>query len=715
MALGVVNSISYPMRTLTNRRATSAVPKRCYNFGSSKYAKSFGNTDIPRPAPEYAAMALEHVKAFKPQVWYDEPIVTHLNGTKHTDGMMLRTTDATGTENGHIVISNPATVDRIIHHMKTFRPPQKDYRETIRDVEQVLLTEKYVGMLIGNQLLDFGKQDGCTEIMEAVEANTVERRFNDDLLSDEAAGIVTIRREPAIAGCVSNFSNFLDLFRKTIRCLEVGVPVVVFSRTNTTQHMYRWFVVLEKELAARGFPAGMLTFASLSVADQRRVMAANPGSPMNLTGSREVAALIKEVNPLLCASTGGPNTMLTTGWTPSIQQSVQLSATIESSGQCTAMRHLVAPVAAAEALTVFDGVEVFPSADVALAEGKFAGILQKLPFVLEAGYTKHPSLNVAVRGSPSLPPKDLDEHWRNVYLDVTTKRPEDMESDEFVDELSSWLVEHQPISFVVNHKTRKEAYALMERYFRRSSLCVYTIGTEEKPALTAQARPQVAEIFGEVPPRQELAKYTHFPVLVPSATASYNSVYAADYLKKLAGDETARALLKNHAALRGYGSTAEQGYINAIALHVKDSAVGARRGADPSSRTALWGLQRPPLGRKMVIRVDEKSNVGFAAAHLVPFAITNAAPDVRLSVHPNLRGLPLAQSSNAWEVVFEEETTVGADVWGVVNVPEKADFALGGQFVTKLLAFGHIKSVYSHDEEFVKTLSRSEKWLRAVE
>jgi hypothetical protein len=149
-------------------------------------------------------------------------------------------------------------VDKIIDHMNNYVPPKTDFREEMRKVEQELF-DHHTGFLIGNQALDFRKQDGVTEIEESIQANTVERRLNDALFADIESGKVSLDRSPAFIGCVSNFSNFLDLFRKTIRNLELGVPCVVLSRSNTTQHMYRWAVLLASLMEKHGVPSGMLT------------------------------------------------------------------------------------------------------------------------------------------------------------------------------------------------------------------------------------------------------------------------------------------------------------------------------------------------------------------------------------------------------------------------------------------------------------------------
>ena len=62
----------------------------------------------------------------------------------------------------------------------------------------------------------------------------------------------------------------------------------------------------------KGLPSYLLSYLSCRIDEQRRLMQACPLSPMHLTASREIASKIKEVNPRLISSTGGPNTLVST-------------------------------------------------------------------------------------------------------------------------------------------------------------------------------------------------------------------------------------------------------------------------------------------------------------------------------------------------------------------------------------------------------------------
>ena len=280
------------------RVARSRLSRFCrvreYNFASSRYNECFGNV----PLVDVQALREDALEAIKerekyPDLWYEDPVVTILNGNTLRDGHLENTVDSFGRENGRIILATDDEIEKIEKHLRSFES-KGDYREAIRKVEKEILT-KYAGKLIANQAADFKKQDGVTEIEESLEANAIERRMNDALLEDEKEGIVNISREPVFVGCVSNFSNFLDLCRKVLRHLELGVPCVVLSRSNTTQHMYRWVQILVELMAKHNVDEGLLTYASCTIPQTQRLFDAFPDGPMHITCSREVAENVRFV------------------------------------------------------------------------------------------------------------------------------------------------------------------------------------------------------------------------------------------------------------------------------------------------------------------------------------------------------------------------------------------------------------------------------------
>ena len=151
---------------------------------------------------------------------------------------------------------------------------------------------------------------------------------------------------------------------------------------------------------------------------------------MYMTCSRELAALVKKGKPNTIASTGGPNTFVTNNLNE-VEDAMRVSAAIENSGQCTAMRHVVVgnsnSLDGERVASIFDGIDVVDSPEASLREGKFAGVFGSAPFFkgnVPKGYTAHESVDMAykINEPGSLPAKGIEEHWRRVVLDFSQKK-----------------------------------------------------------------------------------------------------------------------------------------------------------------------------------------------------------------------------------------------------------------------------------------------------
>ena len=333
-----------------------------------------------------------------------------LKGDKLLGAAPVETKNALGFTNGNQIFSSPEQCEMLKDHIKSFKSPYYDLRDPIRKIERKLLTD-YPGVLIGNQCIDFKKQDGITEIEEAIMANTVEQRLNDLLLNDEKEGKVTVNRQPIYVSCVSNFTNFLDLFRKTLRSLEAGVPCVVLGRSNTSQHSYRWAELLVEMCKEHDIDQGMVTFVCCDLPDIIDITQSCMDSTGNLytTCSRELAAFIKAAYPKTVASTGGPNTLVATEVNKTVFDAIRMSATIESSGQCTALRHCVVPPDTSDENleAIFDDViEISDAPDAvekSLFDAVFSGHAGSPPPGETSAYKHHSIVDAYIRFGDELP------------------------------------------------------------------------------------------------------------------------------------------------------------------------------------------------------------------------------------------------------------------------------------------------------------------------
>ena len=308
------------------------------------------------------------------------------------------------------------------------------------------------------------------------------------------------------------------------------------------------------------------------------------------------------------SSTGGPNTLVAPQMTQEISDAIQLSCMIENSGQCTALRHAYVGGATDEDMvSMFDAAPTISSPQDALKNGAFAGVFDgthPAPFDLAEGYSTHPShSNIAYRVSSQLPGDDIEEHWRQTYVDMTAANKGD-----FLQLMMIWMhwpaaVRNQPISLAMNIVNDDMTYA--RKLFERTGQVVYTVGHEGNVALTCQARPQEGEVFGEFPVRKDLGKYTRYPVVVPSPSPAYNCHYQQPFLEdyyRSHKDDNDDVHLKD--ILKHIRSESVGGFCLLLKDYLAD-AVGANRGNGKDTggpdRTILYGLQRPPLNGTLLV------------------------------------------------------------------------------------------------------------------
>ena len=183
-----------------------------------------------------------------------------------------------------------------------------------------------------------------------------------------------------------------------------------------------------------------------------------------------------------------------------------------------------------------------------------------------------------------------------------------------------------------------DSWDLKRRFFEGTGLCVYTFGTKATGyALTAQARPQDGEIFGEFPPRKSMDTFSRYPMLNPLPCSTWNTVISEDYLVEHSKDvsKIANIAISNakvggmvESIVNKIEDPKYRGYAQLIAEYLADSCVSNPHTVSKENgtvRTTYFGLQRPPIIENYVTSINygDISNNDLFLLHVLPFAITN--------------------------------------------------------------------------------------------
>ena len=148
-----------------------------YNFGTAAY-RSILRTKLPQAdGKKLREKTVEYIKKFEKKSWSEIPIVSYLHGElleNNPKNEIIATVDAFGKENGKQILASKAGVDKVINFMQNAKDfhkgINKDFLKEVRDIDATFMDHEKLGpVIIGNQCLDFQKQDGITEIEESIQ------------------------------------------------------------------------------------------------------------------------------------------------------------------------------------------------------------------------------------------------------------------------------------------------------------------------------------------------------------------------------------------------------------------------------------------------------------------------------------------------------------------------------------------------------------------
>jgi hypothetical protein len=275
---------------------------------------------------------------------------------------------------------------------------------------------------------------------------------------------------------------------------------------------------------------------------------------------------------------------------------------------------------------------------------------------------------------------------------------------------------------------RQTAIEIGIQLWERTGLVVNTIGSTDDakmpPALTCQARPQDGEVFGEFPPRNAMATFTKFPVLVPSSNPSYDAVYRAEYLKSRSHSLGEYILKSTKTLMESIQSDEIRGYCMVIIEYLQGATHRNPKMGVGKARTALWGLQRPPLGTRTILRCPNGVSWDDIAPTYLIFHATNAREQAELSIDPEHKLLiefcqkhkipHSMETKEEWEKRVVSHENIFHSVLIISQSWSKGEFPMAGNFVSQFLPLGHIKSTMPSDEQFAFRVNISAKWLSTL-